>query len=199
MDILNLDCFSGEKGDFWLNRARGFSVKDEFGDFNGGVVNPMREHLKLGQYYFRFASAAWPKEAKVGGAWWIDYDTLNTIYNRFKSIGENPNARHIRGSGPAASTFREWLAVAYEWNFFQEIIVARLARRLDAYSGAGRLARGQHVFDNRAFGYAPHLSNIFTIKQYCVPEVRKYVDLAFPNLKIMPFREIDSLAKGVGF
>jgi hypothetical protein len=198
MEILNLDCFSGEKGEFWRNKALGFSTKDDIGDFNGGVVNPMREHLKLGQYYFRFASSSWPRPAKVAGAWWIDYDTLNTIHNRYKAIGASTTARHIGGSGPAASTFREWLAVTYEWNLFQEIVVARLLQRLDAYSGAGRTAHGGHVFDNRSFGYAPHLSNLFTIKQYCVPDLRVHGDKAFPNIKIIPFREIENLANGVG-
>ncbi|MDE3175710.1 MAG: hypothetical protein KGM15_06305 [Pseudomonadota bacterium] len=195
-EILNLDCFSGAKYQKWFDAARGFADANSGGVFNGGIVSPQREHLKLGQYYYRFVSTGMAESRKLGGAWWIDFDTLNTIYSRYREIGDNPNARRLSGSGPAAATFREWLALTYEWNAIQEIVIAPLRARLDAYSGAGRVAQGSHVFDQRAFGYAPHLSYLFGVKQYCVPELYLHVKAAFPNPRIVPFRFIEGVASG---
>lgn len=196
MEILNLDCFSGEKGERWYNIARGFSDAAAGPSFNGGIVNPRREHLKLGQYYYRLTSSREQHERKVGGPWWMDFETLHNIYARYKQIGDNPNARRLRGSGPAAATFREWLAVTYEWNAIQEIVIARLYARLDAYSGAGRVASGGHVFDTRSFGYAPHLSYLFGVKQLCVPELWMHSRRASPSPQIVPFTRIEDVAAG---
>src|SRR5262249_35620697 len=162
----------GSKADDWLSKAYGLSAIDGEAAANGGIMNPLREHLKLGQYYYRFVSKALRPEFKIGGAWWVDFDTLNNIYERYCRTGHSPTQR--QSSGPhagARSTFREWLALTFEWNLIEEIVIAQLQARLDSYSGIGRRAKGQHLFDNRAFGMAPHLSNLFTIKQHCVPEV----------------------------
>ena len=197
MEVLNLDCFSGEKGALWLQRASGMTVKDGEGSFNGGIVNPMREHLKLGQYYYRFVSRHWTEEQKFGGAWWIDFDTLNNIHARFRHTGPSETAKQSRGRGAASrSTFREWLAVSFDWNLIEGIVVARLQARLDCYSGFGRRAAGSHAFDNRAFGMAPHLSNLFTIKQLCVPDVAVHQKKALPDPRVFPFEQIEAIVGG---
>ncbi len=195
LDVLNLDCFTtSPKREKYLAMARGYSEKDDMGDFNGGILNPQREHLSVGQNYYRFVSRSLKAEYKTGGAWWIDADTLNSIYNRFRVTGANPRTPY--SAGPASSTIREWLALTFEWNMIEEIVISQLQARLDCYSGFGRVARGHHDFDTRGFGYAPHLSNLFTIKQLCVPEVYKHQDTAFPTSNIVPFEHFEAVARG---
>lgn len=198
MDVLNRDCFEPPKSIEWFNKARGYSEIDGAGAFNGGIINPRREHLKVGNYYYRFVSAATKPEYKSGGVWWIDFDTLNAIYQRFKAAGPNPMAKQSRGPGAASrSTFREWLALTFEWNLIEEVVIGLLVARLDSFSGVGRTAEGStHGFDNRAFGMAPHLSTMFTIKQHCVPEMWKHQKAAMPGPKILPFSRIEEIAAG---
>ena len=197
MDVLNLDCFTGAKAEKWIDIARGISVADGEASFNGGIINPQREHLKFGQYYYRFVSHNTPAERKVGGTWWIDSDTLNNIYSRFRRTGPSPTGRQSSGPGAGSrSTFREWLALSFEWNLIEEVVIAQLAARLDGYSGFGRRAQGSHAFDNRSFGMAPHLSNLFSIKQFCVPEVWVHQKLAFPQARIAPFQKIEAIVAG---
>jgi hypothetical protein len=197
MDVLNIDCFKGPKAAQWLCKASGSLDIDGERALNGGILNPQREHLKLGQYYYRFVSRALRPEVKIGGAWWIDFDTLNNIHARYRQVGPSPTARQSSGPGAGArSTFREWLALTFEWNLIEEVVIAELRARLDSYSGFGRRAEGRHGFDNRAFGMAPHLSNLFTIKQHCVPEVWVYQRQAFPRFRIVGFQHIDDIVAG---
>jgi hypothetical protein len=197
MDVLNIDCFTGPKAQKWLNIARGLTITDGEGSFNGGILNPHREHLKVGQYYYRFVSRHTKPEKKIGGTWWIDAETLNNIYVRFRHTGPSSTGLQNRGPGAAArSTFREWLALSFEWNLIEEVVIARLLARPDGYSGFGRRAEGSHAFDTRSFGMAPHLSNLFTIKQFCVPEVWVYQKAAFPNARIVPFQKIEAVVAG---
>lgn len=199
MDVLNRDCFDGggnpQKAKQWYETALGYSVDkiSGWGNFNGGMTRPQREHLRLGNRYYRFVSAAIPHAYKTGGVWWIEHETLIHIYQRYKAAGANPNTPISARSTPAASVFREWLALTFEWNLIEEIIVADLYARLDAFAGAGRVARGGHVMDNRGYGYAPHLSNLFTIKQLCIPELWVHEKKAFPNARIHPFANLENL------
>lgn len=199
MDVLNIDCFTDPgKSRMWFDKARGFSVDKNTNEcvFNGGIVNPQREHLRLGQFYYRFVSRSSPHKYKTGGVWWIDADTLNNIYQRYRAAGPNPMMHQSRGPGVARSTFREWLALTFEWNLIEEIVIAPLMARVDSYSGFGRPAQGGHAFDNRGYGYAPHLSNLFTIKQHCVPELWVHQAQAFPSARIVPFSKIEDVAAG---
>jgi len=197
MDVLNIDCFQGPKAADWRNKALGVSTINGETAFNGGIINPDRVHLKPGEYYYRFVSKALPSAYKIGGPWWIDSDTLNNIYARYRHTGPSPTAK--QSSGPHAgsrSTFREWLALTFEWNLIEEIVIAQLRARLDSYAGFGRRAEGRHGFDNRAFGMAPHLSNLFTVKQHCVPEVWVHQKQAFPIFRIVGFHHIDDVVAG---
>ena len=201
-EVLNIDCFQGPKAAEWLAKARGLSIgSDGWGMLNGGIVNPQREHMKVGQIYYRFVSKSIPHGYKVGGMWWMDYETLKNIHERFRQAGANP---HVKYQGKtedksARSTFREWLALTYDWNEIEEVIVGELRARVDAYTGFGRLASGpagKHAGDTRAFGYAPHLSKLFSIKQWFVPEFFKYNASAMPNAKIHDFDRIDDIVAG---
>lgn len=200
MEILNIDCFSGPKAAKWLETARGLTVTDGEGSFNGGIISPQREHLKLGQFYYRLVSRHAPVQKKYGGIWWMDYETLNNVFTRFQHTGGSETVKQSRSRGARSrATFREWLALSFEWNLIEEIVIATLAARLDAYSGFGRPARGAHEFDSRAFGMVPHLSNLFTIKQFCVPELWLYQKQAFPNAHTIPFHLIERVATGTIF
>ena len=165
---------------------------------NGGIVNPQREHMKLGQIYYRFVSKSIPHTHKIGGMWWMDYETLRNIHERYRQAGPNQNVKY-HGKSPdksARSTFREWLALTYDWNEIEEVIVGELRGRVDAYTGFGRLAAGpagKHAGDTRAFGYAPHLSKLFSIKQWYVPEFYKHQPVAMPNPKIYDFDRIEDI------
>lgn len=199
MEVLNRDCFEGDKGRRTYDAACGYSEVDGVGAFNGGIVSPVRVHMPVGQWYFRFVSRSAPHGAKIAGAWWIDYETLHAIWSRWKAVGPNPNARRLAGSGPAASTFREWLALTYEWNSIQELVIAQLRARLDAWSGVARIAEGRHVFDSRAFGYAPHLSKLFGVRQLFVPDLKMHRQRAFPAPQIRPFADVEQIGAGKPF
>ena len=195
IEVLNIDCFTGPDAGKWLAKARGLSVDEQgMGSFNGGIVNPQREHLKVGEYYYRFVSKSTPPAYKIGGMWWMDSSTLINIHRRFVAAGPNPAAKQSRGPGAAArSTFREWLALTFEWNLIEEVIIGQLRARLDSYSGFGRQAQGGHGFDDRKFGMAPHLSNLFSIKQHFVPEFYKHQPVAMPHHKIVDFARIEDV------
>ena len=80
LDVLNLDCFTtSPKREKYLAMARGYSEKDDLGSFNGGILNPQREHMRVGQNYYRFVSRGLKPEYKTGGAWWIDADTFGPV------------------------------------------------------------------------------------------------------------------------
>lgn len=206
LDVLNIDCFTDPaKRERWYNEARGLSVDKAtgMGNTNGGIVNPQREHLKVGQQYYRLISNPTgdteedrSKQIKyrVGGAWWMDAETLNNIYQRYRATG--PNERMPMATDPESSSYREWLALPFAWNKIEMIIVATLEARLDCYSGFGRTAKGSSPDDIRAFGYAPHLSNLFTIKQLCIPELYVHLDSAFPRYEVVPFAKIGDVARG---
>lgn len=214
-EVLNLDCFVGtnqQKIAETLAEAQGRRVNRKLPGAgphdrivfeeppNGGIVNPRREHLKIGQTYFRFVSKSAEHGRKVGGTWWMEFDTLNNIYARYRAAGANPAMKHQGRieDRSARSSFREWLALTYEWNEIEEVVVAQLWARLDAYTGAGRVAAGSgaHAGDTRGFGYAPHLSHLFTIKQLFVPEVWVYREKAFPSPRIHDFAEVEKIVSG---
>jgi hypothetical protein len=198
MDVLNRDCFdfagNRQKAQKWFDEARGFSVdKSGMGVFNGGIVNPQREHLRVGYRYYRMVSAATDHSRKIGGVWWIEHEALVNIFQRFKATGANTRMAVSARSAPSSTVFREWLALTFEWNLIEEILYCDLAARIDAYTGAGRIAAGRHVMDTRGYGYAPHLSNLFTIKQLCIPELWVHQPKAFPNIRIVPYAQLESL------
>jgi len=214
-EVLNLDCFIGtdqRKIRETLAQAEGRQINrskdrhDVDGRIrydippNGGIVNPKREHLKVGQYYIRFFSKSLPYKSKVGGGWWNDFDTVNNMYQRYLATGPNENVRYEgqKRDCSARSTLREWMALTFEWNEIEEFVVAQLWARMDAYTGAGRTAEGSgsHQGDKRAFGYAPHLANHFTIKQLFIPELWKHHEQAFPKPAFFNLNQLDKFVAG---
>jgi hypothetical protein len=200
MQVLNRDCFdfenNREKARKALEMAQGFSVDSSgMGNFNGGIINPQREHLKPGNMYYRFVSAATPQDRKTGGVWWIDHETLMNIMARYRATGGNDRTAVSAKSSKLGTTLREWLALTFEWNFIEEALCGTLMARLDAYSGFGRVAEGGHVMDKRGYGYAPHLQNMFTIKQFCVPEFWVHQKKAMPVIEQMPLAAFEKLMR----
>jgi hypothetical protein len=196
MDVLNRDCFdfqnNREAARKALDAARGFSVDEKgMGNFNGGIINPQREHLRVGNMYYRFVSAATPDDRKASGIWWIEHDSLMNIMARYRATGGNDRMAVSSKSTRLGTTLREWLALTYEWNFIEEAVFGTMMARVDAYTGFGRVAQGGHVMDSRAYGYAPHLQNMFTVKQLCIPEFWKHQKKAMPVFEKMPLAQFE--------
>jgi len=129
-DPLNLACFSERH---WKVIAQGFQTETWFEDGQaigtGGIVNPNPEDLRVGQKYYRFASATSNYDAQVGGGWWIDYENFATIRG-FAN-------RHGYGLEYAARLF---LALPYAWTRVDRLVTAILEVPLRAYAGHGKVA-----------------------------------------------------------
>jgi hypothetical protein len=113
----------GYSTEAWFNDAQAVGT--------GGIINPERDHLKLGQQYYRFASSSTPYRAQVGGGWWIDYEQFIMIRDHARRYGHE--------LGYAARLF---LALPYEWTRVDRLWSAFLKLPLDAYTGYGRTAQG---------------------------------------------------------
>src|SRR5262245_15932473 len=131
---LNDICFTQPH---WRLIAQGFDTERWFEDGQavgtGGMFSPQRDHLKTGQFYYRFASSTSPRKAQLGGGWWISFDTYNTImlYARRNNI-EFTNAARL------------FLALPYDWTRLDRIVRAMLVERMDAYVGEGKVAKGRN-------------------------------------------------------
>lgn len=127
----NAHCFSEPH---WRVIASGFSTESWFGDGQvvgtGGILNPMRTHLRVGQRYYRFASSTSGLRGQVGGGWWIEYAHFAVI--------KDFAAQHGYQLGDAARLF---LALPYEWTRVDRLVSAILEVPLDAYVGHGKVAQ----------------------------------------------------------
>jgi hypothetical protein len=132
-DALNAVCFTQPH---WMVIARGFDTERWFNDGqavgSGGMFNPTRVHLPRGQRYYRFTSSLSPRDAQLGGGWWIDAETFHTI----RSFAQ----RHEYGLADAARLF---LALPYEWTRVDRLVSAILEAPLDAYAGKGKVAQAK--------------------------------------------------------
>ena len=104
----------------WRVIAAGFETERWFNDGQavgtGGIVNPQPTRLPSGQYYYRFASSSSPREAQLGGGWWLDADNFNLV-RRFA-------AQHDYTLREAA---RLMLALPYAWTRVDLLVRALLA------------------------------------------------------------------------
>ncbi len=151
----NKHCFSEPH---WRVIAQGFQTETWFNDGQGvgtgGILNPQPIHLPTGNYYYRFASSNSPREAQLGGGWWLDFENYKKI--------ETFALQHGYTLGEAA---RLMLALPYAWPRFDQDpkikklpyaspridlkIKALLVTPLKAYAGEGKLAQGaKHSADN---------------------------------------------------
>ena len=96
----------------------------------GGIKNPTRVHLRLQHRYYRFTSSTSSEATQLGGGWWIEFDTLNTI----KHFGERNSLEFTY----AASLF---LALPYDWSRMDRLVSAILVKPIDAYAGQGNVVK----------------------------------------------------------
>ena len=157
-----------------LQVARGASDRDNAGwpEPNGGMLNPRRIHLSVGNRYYRFASSAKPQAERLYGGWWIEFETIRKIA-RFAA--EHTDARHA---------VRYFLAVPWSWNSVDKVISGYLREPLDAYRGEGRAvstAAGAHSRDGGTRYIPPqHVKELY---QLYIPGMRQVGAQAFPDLK----------------
>ena len=104
-DALNDFAFTQPK---WENAAKGYDQNTTgWPEYNGGIEMPKRVHLRLGQRYFRFANSKAPREqSQLGGGWWIEFETLNTISSFAR---QHSTPRHA-----ACSALFAWPAVGMD-------------------------------------------------------------------------------------
>ena len=145
---LNEHCFEGAERERWLLIAGGMRpryqpVQGHSGfepEMNGtgmvirsgGMSMPFEYKLPLGQYYYRFMGAVAHNVgvAAVGGAaffgnWWIDGQTLASI------------RQHGRTLGDLSAAAKYFLALPYEWGDHGRVVRALLLKPLRAWRGKG--------------------------------------------------------------
>lgn len=131
LDAENAACFLQPH---WRVIAKGFDVESWFNDGqvsgNGGIAIPKDVHLAVGQRYYRFASSRSPREAQLGGGWWVSYEC-------FKQVSDFASANGYSLSESA----RLHLALPYSWTRVDRLVSAFLAVPLRAYAGRGGVAR----------------------------------------------------------
>ena len=90
---------------------------------------PQPEDMRVGNKYYRFASSVGTRQSQVGGGWWIDYESFNTIetYSRRNAV-RLPDAARL------------FLALPYEWSRLDRLVSAILEVPLRAYAGRGKVA-----------------------------------------------------------
>lgn len=159
----------------WENAAKGYDQNaTAWPEYNGGIEMPKRVHLRLGLRYFRFASSKAPREqSQLGGGWWMEFETLNTISSFAR---QHSTPRHAA---------RYLLGLPWEWTKCDKLVSAILEKPLDAFRGKGKPAvsrsldePGAHPND-RGTSYIPpqHLE----IMQLYIPDLTSVRAQAFPN------------------
>lgn len=120
-----------------LQRARGAtSTSSGWVESNGGILNPLRVHLRPGQYLYRFASSITPHASRLRGCWWMEYEVVAKI------------ARFVRDQhATPRDAARYFLALPWSWTKVDRLLRARLIEKTDAYRGEGKWAVGNHVRD----------------------------------------------------
>lgn len=128
----NKRCFSEPH---WRVIAQGFQTETWFNDGQGvgtgGILNPQPIHLPTGNYYYRFASSNSPREAQLGGGWWLDFENYKKIETFAQQHGYT-----------LREAVRLMLALPYAWTRVDLKIKALLAVPLKAYAGEGKPAQG---------------------------------------------------------
>ncbi|MBI5716608.1 MAG: hypothetical protein HZC37_02850 [Burkholderiales bacterium] len=130
---INEACFDGHA----LQRARGaVPGTTHWVETNGGIVNPLRVHVRPGQYLYRFANSGKPHAERLRGCWWVEHEVLTKI------------AKFVRdGHAAPRDAARYFLALPWAWTQVDRLIRARLVEKIDAYRGVGKPAAGDHARD----------------------------------------------------
>jgi hypothetical protein len=115
-----------------------------------GMVVKYDEILPAGRYYYRFAHSMvngrrQTREQIVSGAWWMSFDTFNTIRHRSQDSGT-----HL------SSMARHSLAIARRWGGKVDIVVRGLLREpLGAYIGIGTIQAFEQPRDDDYLAWVP--------------------------------------------
>ena len=130
MVAANAACFDNPK---WRVIAMGFSTESWFNDGQvagtGGIDNPQRYHLMVGQPYYRFANSTSDEVAQAGGGWWVEFDQFLVIKDFARRNGYT-----------LCDAARLFLALPYQWTRVDRLWTATLQLPLDAYAGFGKTA-----------------------------------------------------------
>ena len=130
---INDACFDAHA----LQRARGAaSTSSGWVETNGGILNPLRVHVRPQQYLYRFASSNTPHAARLHGCWWIEYEVVTKIAKFVRDQHATPR-----------DAARYFLALPWSWTNVDRLVRARLIAKVDAYRGAGKPAAGVHARD----------------------------------------------------
>lgn len=128
----NAICFSQPH---WRQIARGFDVESWFNDGQakgtGGIPVPREMNLAVKHRYYRFASSTSPREAQIGGGWWIEFEHFRTI-EQFA----------VRNGYSLSESARLHLALPYSWTRVDRLVSAFLEVPLRAFCGKGGVAHG---------------------------------------------------------
>lgn len=141
----NESCFSEPH---WRVIAQGFQTEIWFNEGQavgtGGIINPQRTELSTGNYYYRFTSSDSPREAQLGGGWWLDFPNYRKI-----EVFARENGYSIRDAA------RLMLALPYAWTRVDLKVKALLALPMNAYAGEGKPAQGAKDGDDKGTAWIP--------------------------------------------
>ena len=144
----------------WRVIAAGFDTERWFNDGQavgtGGIFNPQPVRLPTGHYLYRFASSRAPASTRLGGGWWLDFESFNRI-RQFAS-------RHAYSVRQAA---RLMLALPYDWTRADLLVRALPMHDLQAYAGLGKPARGSDIGPDRGTTWIPTVG--LQVRQLYVP------------------------------
>lgn len=118
-------------------------------EYNGGILNPQPEDLRLGQRYFRFVDSRKPAAVQKAGAWWLDWPSVKLL------------AHFAREHSSPREAVQYFCAVYFGNSRCDKLVTGYLAMPLKAYAGKGREFR---VAGER-FIPPQHLE----VKQLCIP------------------------------
>lgn len=195
----NEHCFRGMGLKLWSARARGFepvgemrsgprgswwnlaSDEDGYAVQNGGLSNPRKDRMHVGQYYFRFIGSIARNTkgvaAGMSGWWWIDCETMIAIRNYAERL-----------DWPISRSAAHLLIIPKEWSDCAYLGRAMLLKRMYAFTGKGKPAAGTVSPDSalrRTSGTSVMIgAGHLEIKQYFVPGERDLIAEAFQPLSL---------------
>ena len=147
--------------------AKGFQETDPLGnqitgwpEYNGGIIMPQPEDLKIGQRYFRIVDSAAPHHIRISGAWWLEFNTIKSI------------AEFARDASSPREAVQYFCAVYLGNSRCDKLVHGILDMPLKAYTGKGR----EFHAEGKRFIPPQHLE----VKQLCIPGMRDHYETHMP-------------------
>lgn len=144
----------------WRVLAAGFDTERWFNDGQavgtGGIANPQPLRLPAGHYLYRFASSQAAVSTRLGGGWWLDYESFHRIEQFARS--------HAYSLREAA---RLMLALPYSWTRADLLVRALPQHDLQAYAGLGKPARGADTGPDKGTAWIP--TPALQVRQLYIP------------------------------